>query len=235
MPRPNWSAYSSASARLSSPHWIASRSTLRDVAEDVVAEVAPRDVDAERQRQPGLEQPPLAEVEHLHEPVVLERELALVDQESGLGATRRDLLRDLVERELAETEVVEHEPQREERRRHRPGHDDLELAQLVERQLLARDHDRPVARPDARSVRQERVVLLHERVRGERDRRHLEPPRARPLVQRLDVAEHLLELVAARVDEVRRQRPVHERVVGVRAVSDADPQGGRTLAPCSRV
>ena len=74
-----------------------------------------------------------------------------------------------------------------------PGHDDLETAQLVERDRLAGDDDRPVARADRGAVRQERVVLLHERVRGERDRRHLEPRRARPLVQRLDVGEHLLE------------------------------------------
>src|SRR5215212_6027981 len=35
---------------------------------EAAAEVAPRDVDAERQREPRLEQPPLAEVEHLREP-----------------------------------------------------------------------------------------------------------------------------------------------------------------------
>ena len=89
---------------------------------------------------------------------------------------------------------------------------------------LPRDDDRPVARADARAVREQRVVLLHERIGGERDRGHLEAPRARPLVQRLDVAEDLLELVTAGVDEIRRERPVHERVVGIGAVADADPQ-----------
>ncbi len=148
-----------------------------------------------------------------------------MDEEARLGASRGDLVRNLVEGKLAEAEVVEHEPEREERRRHRSRDDDLELAQLGERQRPAGDDDRPVARPDARAVREERVVLLHEWIRRERDRGHLEPRRTGPLVQRLDVAEHLLELVAARVDEVRRQRPVHERVVGVRAVSDADSQG----------
>ena len=70
------------------------------------------------------------------------------------------------------------------------------------------------------------VVLLHERVGSKRESRDLEPRRPRPLVQRLDVAEDLLELVPARVDEVRRQRPVHEGVVWVGAVSDADPHEG---------
>ena len=86
-----------------------------------------------------------------------------------------------------------------------PGHDDLELAQLVERQLLARDDDRPVARADARAVRQQRVVLLHERVRGERDRGHLEPRRSSAHSFSVWMSrEHVLELEAARVDEVRR-------------------------------
>ncbi len=76
-------------------------------------------------------------------------------------------------------------------------------------------------------MREERVVLLHERVRGERERRHLEPARARPLVQRLDVAEHLLELVPVRLDAVGRERPEHERVVGIGAVADADPHEAR--------
>ena len=52
-------------------------------------DVAAHDVDAERQRQAGLEQPPLAEVEHLVQPEVGERELALVDQEAVVGAARR--------------------------------------------------------------------------------------------------------------------------------------------------
>jgi len=73
-------------------------------------------------------------------------------------------------------------------------------------------------------MREERVVLLHEGIRRERDRRDLETPGTRPLVQRLDVAENLLELVPARVDEVRRQRPIHERVVGIGTVADANLQ-----------
>ena len=154
-----------------------------------------------------------------------ERQLPLVDQQAIVGPARRDLVRDLLERKLPVGEVAEHEPERQEGGCHRARHDDLLAAQVVDPGRLAADDDRAVTGADARSVGKERVVLLHERVGGERDRGDLEPPGARPLVQRLDVAEHLLELVPARVDEVGRQRPVHERVVGVRAVSDADPQG----------
>ena len=72
---------------------------LREVAE-TRADVASRDDDAERQRQPGLEQPPLAEVEHLLQAVVLEGELALVNEQPCCRATRGDLLRDLLEGQL---------------------------------------------------------------------------------------------------------------------------------------
>ena len=61
---------------------------LRELGSVLVAEVAPGDVDPERQRQTGLEQPPLAEVDDLLQPVGLVRELALVDQEPGVGAAR---------------------------------------------------------------------------------------------------------------------------------------------------
>ena len=76
-------------------------------------------------------------------------------------------------------------------------------------------------------MRQERVVLLHERVRGKRERRHLEPSRPRPLVERLDVGEHLLALETAGVDTSLGERPEHERVVGIGAVSYPDPHAAR--------
>ena len=55
-----------------------------EVEQRVGPEVAAGDVRAERQRQPGLEQPPLAEVDDLLQPFGLVGELALVDQEAGL-------------------------------------------------------------------------------------------------------------------------------------------------------
>ena len=80
-------------------------------------------------------------------------------------------------------------------------------------------------------MRKQRVVLLDERIGGEGDSRDLEPRCARPVVERLDVGEHLLEAEAARFDEIGRQRPVHEGVVGVGAVADTDLQSAPTLAP----
>ena len=126
-------------------------------------------------------------------------------------------------------ELAEHEAESEERGRQRAGDDDLAPGEVVDVDRLARDEDRPVARADRGAVRKQGVVVLDERVRGERDRGHLEARGARPLIQRLDVREHLLEAESARVDEIRRQRPVHERVVGVGAVADTDVHEAATL------
>ena len=131
-----------------------------------------------------------------------------------------DLLHDLVERHLAVAEVsAEVEAQDEEGGRHPARHGDLDLLQLLARDRALGDDHGPVARAHARPVREDHVPVLDERVRVQRDRRDLEPPLERPLVQGLDVLEHVLELEAARVDAAGRKSPEHERVVRVRAMS----------------
>ena len=200
-----------------------------EVAE-ALAEVASRDVDAERQRQSGLEQPPLAEVEHLVQPFALVRELALVDHEAGVGAARGDLVEDAVERQLAVPDLAEREAERQEGGRRQSGHDDLVLAELLQGQRLARDDDRAVAVADAGAVRQQGVAVLHERIRVQRDRGHLELALQRPLVQRLDVLQHLLELESAGVDRAGRDRPEHERVVWIGTVAEPDEHRARLAA-----
>ena len=57
----------------------------RDGADRVDPETAADRVEAERKRKACLEQPPLAEVEQLVEPVVAVCELALVDEKTRRG------------------------------------------------------------------------------------------------------------------------------------------------------
>ena len=156
-------------------------------------------------------------------------ELALVDEEPGVRAARRDLVEDPVERQLAVREVAEREPEGRNAVVIRPGTAISAPRSCSKRERLARDEDRPVAGADPRAVRQQRVAVLHERIRVQRDRRHLEPALERPRVERLDVLQHLLELEAARVDAPGRERPEHERVVGIRAV--AEPNQHRARLP----
>ena len=59
----------------------------------------------------------------------------------------------------------------------------------------------------------------------ERDRGDLEPALEGPLVQRLDVPQHVLELEAARVDAPFREGPEHEGVIRVGAVAEVDEHG----------
>ena len=65
-----------------------SREHRREVAQPLLADVAPGDVRAERQRQTRLEKPPLAEVDALLQTGVPVGQLALVDEEARRGAAR---------------------------------------------------------------------------------------------------------------------------------------------------
>ena len=123
-----------------------------------------------------------------------------MDDEADVRVARLHLVEDLVERHLAVAEVADRHAQDEERRRHATGDGDLEVGQVVQRERLSRHDDRAVAGAHARAVRQQHVPVLDERVRVQRDGGRLQPPLERPLVQRLDVAQDVLELEAARFD-----------------------------------
>src|SRR5436190_5496623 len=204
---------------------------LREIVERLRPEIAPRHVDSERQRQARLEQPPLAEVDDLAQPFRLVRELAFVNQQPRVGAPGLHLVEDLVERDLAETEVAEEEPQDEERGGHAPRNRDLDRLQLLTLEWLTRHDDRPVSRAHARSVGEHCIVALNERIGMQRDRGRLEPSLERPVVQGLNVPQHVLELEPARVDPVRGKRPEHECVVGIRAVAESDQHAARLTQP----
>ena len=146
-----------------------------------------------------------------------------MNQQPRVGAARANLVEDLVERQRAVPELLaEIEPQRQEGRRPCSGNDDLRVQQLVARQRARPHDDRSVAGAHRRAVRQDRVEVLHERIRRERHRCRLETPLERPLAERLDVIEDMLEFEAARVDRTRGERPEHEGVVGVRTMAEAD-------------
>src|SRR4249920_2509267 len=88
---------------------------LGELEQRLLPEVATSDVDPERKRKTGLEEPPLAEVDDALEPAANVRQLALVNEEARLGAAVLDLLHDLVEPDLTVAVVpAEVEPKDEE-------------------------------------------------------------------------------------------------------------------------
>ena len=221
-PRPHWSAYSSARSRLSSPARIDSARTAESSRR-----TSGRDRAGRRSRPAAAAARCRRATTRRDRATFLQPrrgigQLALVDEQPGLGLARGDLVHDLVERHLARGKVTDRKPQREERGRHAARNGDLDPPQVVVGQRLARDDDRPVAGAHARAVREQDVAILDERVRVQRDRRHLEPALERPLVQRLDVLQDVLELEAARIDLARGEAPEHEGVVGIRAVAEPD-------------
>src|SRR3712207_8444410 len=65
------------------------------------------------------------------------------------------------ERHLAVREVAERHPQDEERGRHPARHGDLDAAEPVAAERLARDHDRPVPGAHARDRKSTRLNSSH--------------------------------------------------------------------------
>src|SRR4029453_2505442 len=108
-----------------------------EIVQRLRPEIPPRHVDSERQRQTRLEQPPLAEIDDLAQPFRLVRQLALVDEQARVRSPGLHLVEDLVERDLAETELPEEEPEDEKRGRHAPRDRDLDRLQLLALEWLA--------------------------------------------------------------------------------------------------
>src|SRR5881396_1827144 len=85
-----------------------------DVAHQRVSQVAAHDVAAKRQRQARLVVPPFAEIDPEVQPTIGIGELALVNEDSRLRATRRHVFLDLIERydDVTHTGLVQLEGQK---------------------------------------------------------------------------------------------------------------------------
>ena len=154
------------------------------------------------------------------------RELTLVDEETGLRPAGGDLVQYAVEGEVARAHVAECKLEHVRGRGQRAGSHDLERTEIVERELLARDDDRPVAIAERGAVRQQHVPVGDGGIGARRERSHLQPALERPFVERLDIGRDRLQLQAARVHLPSGERPDHERVVWIGAVSNADRHRG---------
>ena len=146
-----------------------------------------------------------------------------MDEQAGFGTARVDLAEDLVERQGTVRELsAERHAEDEKRRGQAPRNDDFGLAQLLERQRLARHDHGAIPGADRGAVGQQRVAVLDERIRGQRQRGDLEPALEGPLVQNLDVLRHELELESTPIDRPAGERPDHEGIVGVGGMPDSD-------------
>ena len=152
-------------------------------------------------------------------------QLALVDEQPRVGAAGLHLVDDLVERHLAVAEARRGTAAgRGTPSSARPGIDDLDVAQLVEVERLARDDDRPVARAHRwRRAGAARSASCDERVRA---RARSPSPRAAPRAPTRSASG--CRGGRARTRSRRGstvpagERPEHERVVGIGAVTEAD-------------
>ena len=207
----------------------------RDVAHQRGPEVAAHHVAPQRQGEPGLELPPLAQIGPQVEAAVAVRELTLVNQQSRGGPPLHHVVLDLIERhyDMADLGLVQLE---REKRRGELTRDGDERAAAAERDprvgwaRSARDDAGPITVAEARTVRQQRIAIGEVGVGVQRDGRHFELAREGAAVQRLDVRELVDIAAVARVDLTSRERPEHEGIVRVRAVRQPD-RAGRASGP----
>ena len=182
-------------------------------------------------RQAELFLPPLAEVHGAVEAGAPVRKLSLVNQQPGVHAPFLDRVHDLVERDhdLLEIRFVDFHHQV--RRRELAGYGDFLSAQIVPREFLTADDDRPVAVPEAPAARHQRVEPGEIRERMEGHCGHVPLALHRLAVQGLDVGEVMPELERRRSDLVPRQRVEHEGVVRVRTVRHRDVSLAHAVNP----
>ena len=192
-------------------------------------QTAPDRISAQRQRQAGDLQPPLAQIHDALQAGFRIGQLAFVNDQSGFVFAFHDLRNDLVERHDFGLDSRREKPQREIRGGESSGDRDLLALDFALGKSLRGHNHGAVAIADAAAARQQSIVVLNIGIGVERDGGDVVNAVALPrlLVQRLNVAERVGEAQAGNAHLVGGQRIEHEGVVGVGTVRDADLTGRR--------
>ena len=144
-----------------------------------------------------------------------------MDYDAGGDIARGDGIHDRLEVELHRLKRRQGQTGGEERGGLRAGHSNALAGEVGGCEIGLRDHDRAVALAERGAMAEQAVRVLHAGVRADRHGGRLEAPLTRPHVERLNIGRHELDLEAAQVERVLRDRPHHEGVIGIRAMSDA--------------
>ena len=195
-------------------------------------QVAPHDVEPERQRQPVLFLEPDAEIREQVEPARLVGQLPLVDDDPRVGSALFHRLENLVEGHHDRFELPDEAPREESRRGPGAGERHPAPLQVLEVAGFPAYHDRAVPLAHARAARHDPVAIRHREigVRGDRGDREFAGDSA--IVQALDVFEDMFHLVIADAHRALGEGAEHEGVVWIGAVPDAqDGRRGHGLVP----
>src|SRR5687768_14017936 len=162
---------------------------VRDLPDELRAELAPDDVPAHRQRQPVPLIPPLAKIQHLVQAFAVEKQLPLMDQQTGVAGSVQNGVDDFVKRDYLVLEISVEQSQGKKRTRQLPGNRNLQIWNVFGNGRLARNDDRTVVVADRSAVRQQRVLVSHVRIGVKADGSDVVRAAHRFLVQRLNVLE----------------------------------------------
>ncbi len=199
------------------------RVTLSDVFR---AEVAADDISAEGEREAGAFHPPLAEVEAADHAVILVGELAFVNDESGVGVSGFDVLKDFVEgfNDVAEA-FADGDGGGEEGGGHGAGDGDAEFfvgLEFVEGVGFFGDDHGAVVVTHGATAGHEGVIFGDVGIGVEGDGGDFEFGLHGAFVEGLDVLEDVDEIVRAGVHGTGGEAVKHEGVVGVGGVAEVD-------------
>ena len=149
-------------------------------------------------------------------------QLAFVNQQARFDFLVAHGVENLVERHGDGFDVGLEELQRQIGSGERAGNGDFAALEVVFLDRMRRDHDRAVALAEARAAIEQQVLVGDKCVAVEADRRDVVGLVARRVVQRLDVAEDVIELHARQADFARGQGIKHEGIVTVGRMSKLD-------------
>ena len=144
-----------------------------------------------------------------------------MDHDASGDIARGDGSHDHLEVELHRLERGQRETGGEKRGGLRAGHGDALAGEVGGYEVGLRDDDRAVTLAERGAMAEQAIGVLHAGVRADGHGGRLEAPLTRPHVERLDIGRHKLDLEAAQVERVLRDRPHHEGVIGIRAMSNA--------------
>src|SRR6185437_10319638 len=149
-------------------------------------------------------------------------QLALMNQQASLSLARADRFHNLIKRHDVVLEITQVEAERQKRAGHRTRDRDALPSQPLVANLLTRDDHWAIVVAHTRAVGQYGVLVGDIGVGMDRNGGDFQTPFERPLIQRLDITQDMLEPQTFSIDMALRQTIEHERIIRVRAVAQTN-------------
>ena len=195
----------------------------RDLFHRLSSEIAANGVSTERQRQSGILHPPLSQIHDQMQSVILVRQLPFVNNQPRIDFAFPCHGKNLIKRIKNRSEIVaQRQFQCKIRRRQLAWNCDPFAAKVVQTARLTRDDHWSVVVTHAASAGAKSVFVGHIGIAVQTDGRQFQFATKRPVVERLNILKLMCKPVRTGLNLVVGERVKHERIVGIRAVANAN-------------